>query len=280
MRRVPDGPGRDRSGALDRADHAGVRDGARTARRGSCSPPAGSAACTTTCRSTSGSSRSVPRRTRPTPSTSTFHCHSPTSATRRPCGTGRPSSRCSGAPGCSTSSECFIGPEIFSNPVQHVRIKVPESREPRDPVSGALKMGATSWHQDNGVVLPEADDTQMLTVWFPLRRAGVEHGCLQVVPGSHRRGLLDHCPGGPGGLQVPERVASRRARGPAPDGAGRRALLPQADVAQLAPEPERRDPDQLRPALQPDRPTDGAIRLPGLRRPEPPCSGDGADGCR
>ncbi len=104
--------------------------------------------------------------------------------------------------------ESIIGPEIYSNPVQHVRIKAPESREPRD-VTGALKMGATSWHQDNGVVLPDADHTQMLTVWFPLRRADVEHGCLQVVPGSHRRGLLDHCPGGPGGLEVPERVASR-----------------------------------------------------------------------
>jgi phytanoyl-CoA hydroxylase len=105
--------------------------------------------------------------------------------------------------------EGFIGPEIYSNPVQHVRIKAPESREPRDPETGALKMGATSWHQDNGVVLPEADDTKILTVWFPLRFAGVEHGCLQVVPGSHHRGLMPHCPGGPGGLEVPERVASR-----------------------------------------------------------------------
>lgn len=105
--------------------------------------------------------------------------------------------------------EQLIGPEIYSNPVQHVRIKAPESREPRDPETGALKMGATSWHQDNGVVMPEADETQMLTVWFPLRDAGLEHGCLQVVPGSHHRGLLDHCPGGPGGLEVPERVASR-----------------------------------------------------------------------
>jgi hypothetical protein len=119
-------------------------------------------------------------------------------------------------PGLLDLVECFIGPEIFSNPVQHVRIKVPESREPRDPVSGALKMGATSWHQDNGVVLPEADDTQILTVWFPLRRAGMEHGCLRVVPGSHKRGLLDHCPGGPGGLQVPERVASRERAVPLP----------------------------------------------------------------
>ncbi len=105
--------------------------------------------------------------------------------------------------------EGFIGPEIYSNPVQHVRIKVPETREPRDPITGALKMGATNWHQDNGVVLPEADDSNILTVWFPLRYAGVEHGCLQVVPGSHLRGLLEHCWAGPGGLHVPERVSSR-----------------------------------------------------------------------
>jgi ectoine hydroxylase-related dioxygenase (phytanoyl-CoA dioxygenase family) len=70
-------------------------------------------------------------------------------------------------------------------------------------------MGATHWHQDNGVVLPVADNTEILTVWMPLRRAGIEHGCLQLVPGSHRRGLMVHCPSGPGGLEVPERVASR-----------------------------------------------------------------------
>lgn len=105
--------------------------------------------------------------------------------------------------------EGFIGPEIFSNPVQHVRIKAPESREARDPVTGALKMGATNWHQDSGVILPHADGTQMLTVWFPLRQAGIEHGCLQVVPGSHRRGLMVHCPAGPGGLEVPEHIGPR-----------------------------------------------------------------------
>jgi phytanoyl-CoA hydroxylase len=112
--------------------------------------------------------------------------------------------------------EGFIGPEIYSNPVQHVRIKVPETREARDPVTGALKMGATNWHQDNGVVLPEADDTQMLTVWFPLTHVGIEHGCLQVVPGSHRRGLMTHCPAGPGGLQVPEHVGPRDGALPLP----------------------------------------------------------------
>jgi phytanoyl-CoA hydroxylase len=105
--------------------------------------------------------------------------------------------------------ESFIGPEIFSNPVQHIRIKSPERLGARDPHTGATKMGATNWHQDNGVVLPIADDTNMLTVWFSLDDAAVEHGCLQVIPGSHRAGLLTHCPAGPGGLEIPERVASR-----------------------------------------------------------------------
>jgi ectoine hydroxylase-related dioxygenase (phytanoyl-CoA dioxygenase family) len=99
--------------------------------------------------------------------------------------------------------ECFIGPEIYSNPVQHVRIKPPERLTPINPDTGLVQLGVTPWHQDNGVVLPEADDTRMLTVWFPLTDASVEQGCLVVVPQSHRRGLLHHCPG-KWGLEVPE----------------------------------------------------------------------------
>ena len=105
--------------------------------------------------------------------------------------------------------ESVIGPEIYSNPVQHIRIKSPECLGARDPLTGASKMGATNWHQDNGVVLPSADDTDMLTVWFSLDDAGIEHGCLQVLPGSHEAGLFTHCPAGPGGLEIPSRVASR-----------------------------------------------------------------------
>lgn len=75
-----------------------------------------------------------------------------------------------------------------------MRIKVPEARAPRDE-NGNVKFGATGWHQDNGVVNEEADETDMLTVWFPLMDASAENGCLQVVPGSHRGELLTHCPG-------------------------------------------------------------------------------------
>ena len=88
--------------------------------------------------------------------------------------------------------ESFIGPEIYSNPVQHIRIKVPESRSPRDHL-GRVKFGVTPWHQDCGVVTPDANE---------------ENGCLQVIPGSHRgEELLTHCPGGKkvlGSLHVPE----------------------------------------------------------------------------
>ena len=87
--------------------------------------------------------------------------------------------------------ECFIGPEIYSNPVQHVRIKPPERLVPRTE-DGQPMLGATSWHQDNGVVRPESDKTNMLTVWFPLTSAREEHGCLQVVPGSHLGGERRH----------------------------------------------------------------------------------------
>ena len=81
-------------------------------------------------------------------------------------------------------AEHFIGPELYSNPVQHVRIKVPERVIPEDR-QDALNSRAP-WHQDMAVVLPEADETQMLTVWVAISEATEENGCLVVVPESHR----------------------------------------------------------------------------------------------
>lgn len=106
--------------------------------------------------------------------------------------------------------EQFIGPEIYSNPVQHVRLKPPEHRAPLDPDGGRIQLGITPWHQDNGVVTEDADDTEMLTVWFPLWDAPVESGCLEVIPRSHRVGLQRHCPS-PGGPRLIEEVLQREA---------------------------------------------------------------------
>ena len=111
------------------------------------------------------------------------------------------------APSLLDAVESLIGPEVYSNPVQHVRIKVPEAQSPRDK-EGNVIYGSAPWHQDCGVVNPEADETLMITVWFPLMDTDEENGCLQVVPGSHRGAdMLTHCPGGKdvqGNLLIPE----------------------------------------------------------------------------
>ncbi len=103
--------------------------------------------------------------------------------------------------------ESIIGPEVYSNPVQHVRIKPPESILPTNQFGQPI-LGATQWHQDNGVVIEEADDTDMLTVWFSLHDTNLEQGPLKVVPGSHRRGLRAHCANylGKGGREIPEKL--------------------------------------------------------------------------
>lgn len=88
--------------------------------------------------------------------------------------------------------EDFIGPEIYSNPVQHVRIKPPQRLLPEQQRGNGL-LAQTIWHQDQGVVIEEADDSDILTVWVPVTDATEENGCLTVVPGSHKRGLNVHC---------------------------------------------------------------------------------------
>ena len=90
--------------------------------------------------------------------------------------------------------EQFVGPEIYSNPVQHTRIKLPEAELPTEAWTGLS--GPIALHQDLGVISDEADDTEMLTVWFPVTESTLENGCLAVVPGSHRRGLALHCRSG------------------------------------------------------------------------------------
>ena len=90
--------------------------------------------------------------------------------------------------------ESLIGPEIYANPVQHVRMKPPEHLTPKDPETGRVQLGATPWHQDNGVITEDADETEMITVWLPLTDATIENGCMVVQPRGHRDGLLPHCP--------------------------------------------------------------------------------------
>lgn len=70
--------------------------------------------------------------------------------------------------------EDVLGPEIVSNPTQHLRLKTPGAGD------------ATPWHQDLAGLLDEALDSDILTVWVALTDATIENGCLLVIPGSHR----------------------------------------------------------------------------------------------
>ena len=89
--------------------------------------------------------------------------------------------------------ESVIGPEIYSNPVQHTRIKPPARYLPAAVTDSNI--AATTWHQDAGVINPEADGTDMLTVWLAVTDATIENGCLIVERGSHHENLTLHCPG-------------------------------------------------------------------------------------
>lgn len=84
-------------------------------------------------------------------------------------------------------AESLIGPELLCSPIQHLRPKLPSGLTPRgsDP-------HVVHWHQDAGVTWEEADPYFILTMWIPLVDATPENGCLRVIPGLHKGGLLPH----------------------------------------------------------------------------------------
>ena len=93
-------------------------------------------------------------------------------------------------PNILDTMEQLIGPEITSNPIQHIRIKPPQSAVSAS--ENRAHVIATDWHQDMGVTLEEADDTEFITVWLAITDATIEMGCLQVAGGNYDS-MLPHC---------------------------------------------------------------------------------------
>ena len=87
--------------------------------------------------------------------------------------------------------EQLIGPELTSNPIQHVRLKPPSVK--LDLAEARAHITATDWHQDRTVALEDADQTDMVTVWLAMTDATVENGCLQVQPQTSGQTILPHC---------------------------------------------------------------------------------------
>ena len=92
-------------------------------------------------------------------------------------------------------AETILGPEIVCNPLNNVRIKPPERLLPEEVTKTYNSaVGKTNWHQDLYNFSEDAEETNFLTVWIPITSASVEHGCMVVVPGSHKGELNIHCP--------------------------------------------------------------------------------------
>ena len=85
--------------------------------------------------------------------------------------------------------------EITCNPIQHIRGKVTD-------LSGGSYFNVP-WHQDAAVTWEEADSTDIVTCWLPLVDATEENGCMRVLPGVFRGGVLSH-KGGAGGATIPD----------------------------------------------------------------------------
>ncbi len=85
--------------------------------------------------------------------------------------------------------ESLVGSEITCNPIQHVRPKPPAKFDGGQPVGG---FHAVPWHQDAAVMMPEAENSNVITCWLPLGECTIEMGCMQVIPGVHRHEYIRH----------------------------------------------------------------------------------------
>ncbi len=75
--------------------------------------------------------------------------------------------------------ESIIGPEILVHPQFNVRAKMPGEAE-------------VAWHQDIAFLDPEVEDTFMINFWVPLVPTNVKNGCLEILAGSHKCGMIPH----------------------------------------------------------------------------------------
>jgi ectoine hydroxylase-related dioxygenase (phytanoyl-CoA dioxygenase family) len=62
--------------------------------------------------------------------------------------------------------------------------------------------GVVPWHQDSGYFAELCDRHLILTVWIPLVDATLRNGCMSILPGAHRQGILTHHTGGNAGFLV------------------------------------------------------------------------------
>ena len=91
-------------------------------------------------------------------------------------------------PGILRVLGAVLGPEVTELGGLNIRTKLPEA-----------EITAFPWHQDShyynepqrGAKIGFTEAGHIVTVWVPLVEATVANGCVWVMPGSHRWGLVD-----------------------------------------------------------------------------------------
>ena len=94
--------------------------------------------------------------------------------------------------------ESILGPEIQFNGDYWVRSKLPHESLTTYP-----------WHQDSGYYGDATEKHHILSLWIPLVDVNEVNGCMQMMPGSHRWGLLPAMDDGDGHLQPREEIEKR-----------------------------------------------------------------------
>jgi phytanoyl-CoA hydroxylase len=101
--------------------------------------------------------------------------------------------------------ETLLGPEILCHPTYNIHPRLPTEY--------------TVPHQDAAYLLPDGDQSRIVACIVPLVNTSIENGCLWVIPGGHRGGVLPHvvCRHGDShSLELPEAYAPRQSRVPVP----------------------------------------------------------------
>ena len=75
----------------------------------------------------------------------------------------------------------LIGTDVIGHPVFNARPKLP-----------GQQLTVVPWHQDSGYFGTVSETSLIPTAWIPLVPVDETNGCLQVVAGSHRLGVVNH----------------------------------------------------------------------------------------
>ena len=168
------------------------------------------------------------------------------------------------------ATEALIGPEILAHPQFALRPKMPD-----------LDLMDIPWHQDLAYLIPaEAGETLVVNFWIPLVKATEQNGCMQVIPGSHREGLIAHdlwleTPGHKGARGIADADLPASSIVTCEVDAGDVLMTTERLVHRSIPNRSADGALERRYTVQPYRPADGPLQGARLCRPQPATSRKG-----